>query len=944
MNRMENPIERAQQLGQSIWYDNVRRGMFVSGELQDLVDQGVTGVTSNPSIFDKAIAGSSDYDSALAQVASDDILSEKIFKTLALEDIRNAADVLSPVFEHTKGRDGYVSLEVSPTLAHDEDGTIAEAVRLFNSLQRSNVMIKVPATMEGISAISNLISLGVNINATLIFSIEQYAAVAEAYLTGLEQRLARGKTIHHLASVASIFVSRIDTKVDAALQIKGDSDLLGRIAIANATITYARFKQIFNGERWEKLAASGAHVQRPLWASTGTKNPAYPDTYYVDALVAADTVNTVPPATLKAFKDHGTAIERLTADRIQEAEEYLERLDEIGINLNEITRQLLDEGVATFSRSYESLLMSIEVKQAQLQRDWQVLEMGLGSYQPLVMKALTELRRDRAISRIWEHDHTLWKPEPNEITNRLGWLTSPETMLGVIPEIYNLVENLRSEGYTHVLLLGMGGSSLAPEMFRTTFGVQDGYLDLAVLDSTTPGAVLEWAKRLNLSRTLFIVSTKSGGTIETLSFFRFFYNLVSKYLGVEQAGEHFIAITDLGSKLVEIANDYNFRATFLNDPNIGGRYSALSYFGLLPAALAGVDLEKLLDRAMIGVCNCESSNCPRDGDNLGGRLGAVIGELAKAGRDKLTLITSPSIASFADWVEQLIAESTGKEGKGILPVVREPVGKPSEYGEDRFLVYMRLAGDTIHDEAVAALEAVGLPLVRIHLEDLYDLGPQFFIWEMATAVAGYRLGINPFNQPNVESAKILARQMVAEFQAIGKITEIQPDIREVECSVYLDRVEKPAVNTIGAAVHSFVQAAYEDGYIAIQAYLVPSQETDNALQSLRVYLRSETRLATTVGYGPRFLHSTGQLHKGDAGKGMFIQLTSDWDQDVPIPEAPDSSTSSVSFGLLNQAQALGDRKAILENGRRVIRIHFGNNVLSGLKSLMKEMKSYSNRN
>ena len=934
---MTNPLEKAQQMGQSIWYDNIRRGMFASEELQHLVNLGVTGITSNPSIFDKAIAGSADYDRALAEIASEGLPAEKVFESLALEDIRNAADVLRPVYERTKGRDGYVSLEVRPTLAHDTDGTIIEAVRLFNSLQRPNVMIKVPATLEGFPAISRLIAAGINVNVTLIFSVAQYEAIAEAYLTGLEERLAKRDDISRAASVASVFVSRIDTKVDVALQNAGNSDLQGKVAIANAMITYARFKEIFSGARWEKLAAQGAHVQRPLWASTGTKNPAYPDTYYVDNLIAAGTVNTVPPATLKAFKDHGMSVERFSADEIMEAADRLKHLEEIGVDLDEITGQLLDEGVAAFAKSYESLLKSIEGKLAQLGRNWQVLEMRFGPYQPLVETALAEMRSEQVISRIWEHDYTLWKPAPDEITNRLGWLNSPATMPGAIPELHRLSENLRSDGYTHALLLGMGGSSLAPEVFRETFGVREGYLDLGVLDSTVPGAVLYWAKQLDLSRTLFIVSTKSGGTVETLSFFKYFYHLVSDRLGKKHAGEHFLAITDPGSKLAEIADIYDFRATYLNDQNIGGRYSALSYFGLVPAALVGVNIEKLLDRAMKGACNCDSSNCPHEGDNLGGRLGAFFGELAKAGRDKLTLITSPSIASFADWVEQLIAESTGKEGKGILPVVHESVGGPGDYGSDRFLVYMRLAGDSTHDKAVAALDEAGLPLVRIHLGDVYDLGAQFFIWEVATAVAGNRLEINPFNQPDVESAKTLARQMVTAYKADGKLPEIEPDIWDGGLSVYLDMAEKYVGNTIGEALNAFLQSATEDAYIAIQAYVLPSQETGKALQTLRAHLLSKTRLATSVGYGPRFLHSTGQLHKGDAGKGMFIQLTSDWNQDAPIPDEPDIGSSSMSFGVLNMAQALGDRKALLDNGRRVIRIHLGENVLDGLETVMKKM-------
>jgi glucose-6-phosphate isomerase len=517
--------------------------------------------------------------------------------------------------------------------------------------------------------------------------------------------------------------------------------------------------------------------------------------------------------------------------------------------------------------------------------------------------------------RIWAHDHTVWKPDPTEITNRLGWLHTVDAMNDIIPCLEALAEDVRAAGYTHALLLGMGGSSLAPDVFGKTCGVREGCLDLAVLDSTDPAAVLDHAGRLDLSRTLFIVATKSGSTVETLSFFKFFYNRVADALGIEEAGQHFIAITDPGSKLADLAREYDFRATFLNDPNIGGRYSALSYFGLVPAALIGVDLETLLDRALTMACNCEACNCPMDGDNNGGRLGAIMGELAKAGRDKITFVTSPQIASFGDWVEQLIAESTGKEGRGILPVVGEPLAQPAAYGDDRLFIHLRLDGDETHDATVATLETAGHPVVRLRLRDLYDLGGQFFLWEMATAVAGHRLGINPFDQPNVEAAKVLARKMVTQYTEEG----------------VLHRGESAPLTA--QALNEFLAQVQPGDYVALQAYVQPTAETDAALVALRVRLRDRLKLATTVGYGPRFLHSTGQLHKGDAGKGLFIQFTADDPRDAPIPDEAGSPGSTMSFGVLKAAQALGDRQALLDADRRVIRFHLGSDVVGGLKQL-----------
>lgn len=935
MSENKNTIVAAQALGQSIWFDNIRRAMLSSGELQRLVDRGISGVTSNPTIFEKAVAGSQDYDQALVDLAGQALTTEEIFENLAVEDIRTAADILRPVYERSGGEDGYVSLEVRPTLAYDKQGTIEEARRLFTALDRPNVMIKVPATAEGIQAVEALTAEGINVNVTLIFSVPQYEAVAEAYIAGLEKRAAVGHPISSIASVASFFISRIDALVDAQLENIGNRALLGKIAIANAKAAYRRFGEIFSGERWARLAKLGARLQRPLWASTGVKNLTYPETLYVDALVGQNTVNTVPPATLQAFLDHGSVERSLDLD-LQEAVASLDQLRALNIDLNLIAQRLLDDGVAAFIKSYHALLQSIEEKQARLQRDRQPFRADLGKYQELVDLALQDLRSERVMARIWEHDYTVWNAEPDEITNRLGWLHSPEQMTAAIPKLQALAEELRAEGYTNALLLGMGGSSLAPEMFRKTFGVREGYLDLAVLDSTDAGAVSAWANRLDPVRTLFIVSTKSGGTVETFSFFKYFYNRVLSSVGLLQAGRHFIAITDPGSKLAETAEEYGFRATFINDPNIGGRYSALSYFGLVPAALLGVNLDLLLDRAQMAATNCNGSNCPYQGDNLGGKLGTILGELARAGRDKLTLVASPAVASFADWLEQLIAESTGKDGKGIVPIVGESLEAPGVYEEDRLFVYLRLKADATYDQAVRDLEQAGHPVVTKELTDLYDLGAQIFLWEMATAVAGHRLGIHPFNQPDVEAAKILARQMVAAYQSLGVLPETDPDFQDGKVTIYYDRADLPPANTPGESLRSFLQIAQAGSYVAIQAYVQPTPEMDDLLAQLRTKIRDATRLATTLGYGPRFLHSTGQLHKGDAGKGLFIQFTSESVQDVVIPDVGGSQASSISFGVLKLAQALGDRQALLDKGRRVIRFHLGQNAQVGLKHLLEQ--------
>lgn len=548
--------------------------------------------------------------------------------------------------------------------------------------------------------------------------------------------------------------------------------------------------------------------------------------------------------------------------------------------------------------------------------------LDLGVYRSVVEAALEEMAEAQIMARIWAHDHTVWKPEPTEITNRLGWLHTVEEMTDKVDPLFDLVKAVHAAGYTDVLLLGMGGSSLAPELFSRVFrdpeetvGSPHRRLRLAILDSTVPGAILAQVERLDPAWTLFLVSTKSGTTVETISLFKFFYHWVADRLGKDQAGEHFAAITDPGSNLANLAEQYHFRATFLNDPHIGGRYSALSYFGLVPAALVGVDVPRLLRQALGAVRAC-GPDVPV-WDNPAAWLGATLGELAKSGRDKVTFLMPPQLTSLGDWIEQLIAESTGKEGKGILPVVGEPPGPPEVYSPDRLFVF--LGNDTMRASAFN-----GYPVIQLQMDDIYELGAQFFLWEMATAVAGYRLGINPFDQPDVEAAKTLAHRAIAVYQESGTLPS-----------------DEPAPLTVGTLSRFLAQARPGDpttgagrSYIAIHAYLQPTPETDAALLALRLGLRNRYKLATTVGYGPRFLHSTGQLHKGDAGHGLFIQITADDPQDVPIP---DEVGTSVSFGVLKRAQALGDRQALVAAGRQVIHFHLEKEGVDGLKRLVEQL-------
>ena len=927
-----NTIKQTYKLGQATWLDYIRRSFITSGELSELIDLGIVGITSNPTIFEKAITGSADYDYNLSRLTEKGLSSWEIYDSLTREDVGMAADLLKPVYDRSGGNDGYVSLEVSPELAYDTEGTVKEGMRLFSSLGRPNIMIKVPATAEGIPAIEQLILNGVNINVTLIFSLQQYRDAAQAYISGLKKRDAQSRPIDAVTSVASFFVSRVDTAVDQILHETGKMDLEGHTAIANAKLAYAEFNKIFSGPTWEALSRAGARLQRPLWASTSSKNPAYPDTVYVDSLIGKHTVNTLPMETLAAFLDHGTTVHTLS-ENIDEAALHMQRLEEIGIDMEKVTRDLLENGVKAFADSFISVIGSIGRKTASLGSEKSPFSVHPADYKDLIERTLRKLKKQNTMSRLWDHDFTLWKDDPREITNRLGWLSSPVNMKGVVAQIRKTVEEIRSDGYTDALVLGMGGSSLAPDLFCQTFEVQEGFLNLRVLDSTDPMAVREQVQSLDLLKTLFVISSKSGTTTETLSHFKYFFDRTVKAAGREEAGRHFITITDPGSPLALMASELRFREVFLNDPDIGGRYSALSYFGLVPAALMGINIDLLLDRAATMLSNCEPVNCPVQGDNTGATLGAVMGALHNSGVNKLTFLISPGIAPLGAWLEQLVAESTGKRGKGIVPVNGEFPGMPDFYGIDRLFIYLRISGDMTFDEDIKTLRDAGHPIVIIKLTDLYDIGGEFFRWEVATAVAGHIMGINPFDQPDVEAAKIQARKMLQEYTEKGRLPVLEPSLVEQDVEVYSDLPS----DSLASSIKAFLDKVRPGDYVAIQAFVHDTAEISGYLQEFRHRIRDNYKVATTLGFGPRFLHSTGQLHKGDGGSGLFIQITADNTEDIPIPDEPGQETSSITFGVLKAAQAMGDRQALLDAGRRVIRFHMKNDIVEGIKMLIEKM-------
>jgi len=896
--RVNENLAKLTAAGVSVWLDQIRRSLIEGGDLARMVEEdSLRGVTANPSIFEKAILGSDDYDDELEELAREHLSAREIYDRIAAHDVQLAADVLAGVHRDSGGSDGFVSLEVAPDIAHDAQRTLDAARTYWKAVNRPNLMIKIPGTPEGVGAIEQAIYEGINVNVTLLFAVEAYETVAEAYIRGLERRHSEGLPLD-IHSVASFFVSRVDTNVDKKLEALGRSDLAGRAALANARAAYRRFKEIFSGPRWEALHHAGAHVQRPLWASTGTKNPDYPDTMYVDGLIGRDTVNTMPMATLHAVADHGK-VTGPTAE--QDPTPDLEALREAGIDLRQVTDELLVDGVKQFEDAMNRLLAGIDEHRAAIATGRPKSIDGRlprELTQPVAAR-VQQAVRDEVARRVWRHDASLWGgPGVPEIENRLGWLNVSETMLEHTPALNEFAVQLRDEGYTDVVLLGMGGSSLGPEVIRRSFGDAGG-MRLQVLDSTHPDQVLAVQDSLDIGKTIFIVSSKSGGTIETLSHYRHFKTLAKP--------EQFVVVTDPGSPLQDLAQRDGLRRVFCNPPEIGGRYSVMSYFGLVPAALAGVNVEALLHSCQVGEQNCIRHDSSES--NSGLWLGAAIGELARQGRDKLTFLVSPPVESFGLWVEQLIAESTGKHGRGILPVADEPLGEPPVYGDDRVFVYLRNPDDPVAelDEAVAKLADAGHPTLTLRTHGPVDLGRVFFIAEFAVAVAGWALEINPFDQPNVQEAKDNTKRVLDS-----------------------GTVPTPAVAD-DAALRALLGDAEPPHYVAIMGYLPFSDELDQAVGELRETIRAATGAATTFGYGPRFLHSTGQLHKGGPATGRFLQLVNRPARDADIPGA------GYSFGTLIAAQAAGDLQTLRDHGLPAERVELEGDPAAAVRALSERI-------
>ncbi len=938
-----NTLQSLGQAGQSLWIDFLKRSFVENGDLGRMIEEdGLKGLTSNPSIFEQAIGESEEYADAIRAFTEHGAPGvSSTYEHLAIADIQAAADVLRKVHDETGGRDGYVSLECSPYLANDTQATITEAVHLWQSVDRPNLMVKVPATDAGLAAIRAIIGKGINVNVTLLFSVGTYRKVAEAYLAGLEDLLAAGGDIAKVASVASFFISRTDAAVDRAIDALDDpaqgAAVRGRIAIANAKLAYVAYGELFAGPRWDALASAGAKTQRLLWASTSTKSSDLKDTIYVEALVGRDTVNTVPPKTVAAFRDHGVVQADAIMTGLDDARADLQALADLGIDLDTISRDLVVDGVRQFGDAFDKLL-GATARQTREAMPTAVggtsVAAGSDAAGAAIADAMEAWRRDGRIRRLWSADATLWTGTDEAQWD--GWLHVVDDETGKLWSLTWLCDYVRDNGFSDVVLLGMGGSSLGPQVLAEVLDRPADGPTFHMLDSTDPRQIGALTAVLPLAHTLFVTSSKSGSTLEPNIFTDYFWDLVAGAVGKDAVARQFVAVTDPGSLLEQRATGEAWAALYPGITTIGGRYSVLSNFGLVPAAAIGIDTGDLLRRTLPMVRACGADVPPQE--NPGVQLGVALGVAAHTlGRDKVTIVASPGIAPIGAWLEQLLAESTGKQGRGLIPVADEPLGSPEVYGTDRIFVYVELAGhhDPAQRAALQALAAAGHPVVTLTINDRADIGQEFFRWEIAVAVAGSIIGIDPFDQPDVEASKIKTRALTDAYENGETPPAEQPIFTGEGIKLYADPANAGALGTqtsLTAYLKAHFARIQPGDYAALLAFIDRTAKATDQLTAMRTHIRDHTTAATCLGFGPRFLHSTGQAYKGGPNSGVFLQITCDDPIDVAIPG------HRYSFGVVKAAQASGDLAVLIERGRRVLRVHL-DDATTGLPHLAQAIRA-----
>ncbi len=944
------PSLELHKAGQGPWLDTISRKLLRSGTLKAYIEEsGLLGVTSNPSIFQQSISQGEGYEQDIRKLLKRGASTVEIYDALTTSDIREACDLFLPVFQKTRGEHGFVSLEVLPSLAFNEDATVAEARRLFRLVNRPNVMIKVPATEQGICAVRRLIGEGINVNVTLIFSQRNYKDVAGVYLDGLEALAKKGGDLSRVHSVASVFVSRIDTDIDKQLDTKLATEkdaarrtflaeLKGKAAIANSKKVYQAFMELFGPARFQKLKNRGACVQKPLWASTSCKNPAYPELIYVETLVGKDTVNTLPQNTWEALLAHGEIRPGSVEENLADADAVIAGLKSFGVDIHAVCDRLQRDGVKSFVNSFESLMTILEKK-----RDIKMapnVKVNISLPENLKKSAadtLAQLAKKDLHARWFAKDPTLWSSDASQqkvILNRLGWVDNCEKIIGQLYEIDGLQEKFFRAKVRDIVLLGMGGSSLAAEVLslilkKPAYQVKGALKGIRfhLRDTTDPASILKVEKTVRYPSTVFLVGSKSGSTIETRSQYQYFFDRVKKFYKNDEnkAAERFVIITDHGSPLETLGRSKTFGGLFLNPQDIGGRYSALSFFGLVPAALLGIDIRRVLadaGRFLDGMRSTKDIS-----KNEGIALGILLGVLALKGKDKLTFWTSPELASFADWAEQLIAESTGKDGKGITPVAGETSLDLDRYGNDRVFVMLRLKGENekLWATRIKGLRAKGFPVLDFVWSDGANVGGEFLRWEVATSFASIVLKVNPFDEPNVTESKNITSRLLEDVRKKKALPK--PSKLLVAKNAILTPADK---KTLAA----FFARLPKHGFVSLLAYVDRSLATKRALQGLQRSMASALKVPVLSGFGPRYLHSIGQLYKGGPKQGIFIEFFVKDVKDVKIPG------EVYGFSQLKRAQAMGDYEAISSKGLSILAVDLGSDLATGFATFQKKMTAF----
>jgi len=925
-----NQLLELKRLGQSVWHDNLRKGVVATGELSRLIDEyAVSGASMSLAAMARAMTGAKEYDGDISPLLDEGLDDETTAFRLIVRDSRHAADAFAPLWKASGGSDGFAA--AGPVLKEGMGAAsiAGEARRLARAVDRPNFLVMVPATDEGLEAIEELVADGTGVHAVAICSAGRYEACAAAFMKGLEKRASEGLPIDNVVCSAAFSVSRADTVFDRVIEervekAKSNDEkargraLFGKAAVANARLAYLKYEEVRSSARFKKLKTSGAKPLMHVWESVGVRNHLYGELKYAEELIFPGTASVMALHTLLAFNSHGRPSIH-PAPVFEAARKVFEEMSGLGIDCAAVTSRIEAGCVQALLASGASVVEAVGERRGALsENEGPSSVFSLGKLSSAAADALDTVMGDDFLRKLAAKDPALWKAglgDKKQIRGSLGWTVLPYLMEEHVGEMDGFASEVREAGFTGAVLLGMGGSSLAPLVFASVFGRAEGSLALTVLDSTDPEALKSVTDRIDAGKTLFIVSSKSGSTIEPLSLFEHFHAIVAAVKG-EKAGGSFIAITDPGTPLEGFARKYRFRKVFLNPKDVGGRFSALSYFGLLPAAIIGVDIKRLLEHAfrVDSLLNPASSSA----ENPVMKLGAALGGLGLAGRDKLTFFLPKEIESFGMWIEQLVAESTGKEGKGLVPVSGEPLLCAASYGADRVFVSTTLGEekDAGRESLLDALAEAGHPVIRMSLRDKYELGGEFLRWEAATAIAGQILGINPFDQPDVELAKKLAVTRLGQLGEEGAPAAAPGvEFRGDGFRLLVGKAALEKMNYAGQdakeALRAFLKLAGKGDYMGLLAYYDPF---DGGLAAsfarMRKALPGASGAATQFGYGPRYLHSTGQLHKGRPSCGVFMILCHETQADMNVPG------SAFTFSQLELSQAFGDMEALDSKGSR----------------------------